>query len=264
MLEEMVLMEDVTYPRRVKPARGKGGPEPCGWRNGGRPVSAACFCARYELGEAGSKGETVSGRLLMGQARIALSPKIEERPRQATPQTSPPRDEEFGHNYSTNVFLIQSDQFVAMRDRPTRVTSDPGRQLTASLNTVKIDDWEQTEGWEMEQDAAWEFVPAGCQWRNNLAESRVKASKVRLKRTLVKMLRGEDPTPSHNELCAILATGANVASDLPTTLGSRSSNNFMSLALKHLLLGRNSVAPLEPQAIRTSITSEPADTCRTA
>ena len=31
MLEEMVLMEDITYPRRAKQARGKGRPEPCGW-----------------------------------------------------------------------------------------------------------------------------------------------------------------------------------------------------------------------------------------
>ena len=140
------------------------------------------------------------------------------------------------------------EEMVLMEDvtYPRRVKPARGKGRTEPLNTVKIDDWEQTEGREMERDAAWEFGPAGCQWRNDLAESRVKASKVRLKRVLVKMLKGEDPTPSHNELCTILATAANVASDLPTTLRSHSSNNFMSLALKHLLLGRTLVAPLKP------------------
>ena len=40
-LEEMVLMEDVTYPRSLKPAGGKGHPELCGWWDGGKPASAA-------------------------------------------------------------------------------------------------------------------------------------------------------------------------------------------------------------------------------
>ena len=78
-----------------------------------------------------------SCRLLLDKARIMLLPKIEERPRQATPQTSPPRGEELTHDYSTNVFLLQWDQPVAVSDRPTRVTSDHGSQPTASHNSVK-------------------------------------------------------------------------------------------------------------------------------
>ena len=83
---------------------------------------------------------------------------------------------------------------------------------------------------------AWEIVPAGCQRRNDLAESRVKVSKVALKRTLFKMLRGEDSTLSHGGLCAILAMTAHVASDRPVALRSR--------------IRRNLGAPLEPQAVQ--------------
>ena len=83
----------------------------------------------------------------------------------------------------------------------------------------------------MEQEEAWELVPAGCQWRNDLAESREKASKVTLKGTLFKMLRGDNPTLSHGKLCAILPMTANVASDRPVALRSRASDNFMPLTV---------------------------------
>ena len=61
-LEEMVLMDDVTYPCSVKPAGSKGLPELCGWWDGGKPASAAFLYSRYELEEVGSKGETHSCR----------------------------------------------------------------------------------------------------------------------------------------------------------------------------------------------------------
>ena len=118
-------------------------------------------------------------------------PEIEERPHQATLQTSPPRGEELAHDYSTNTFLLHWDHFVAMRDRPTRVASNKGSQLTASHNTVKIVwlGWEEIESGEVERGAASETVPAGCQWRTDLAESQGTVSKLTLTRTLFRMLK---------------------------------------------------------------------------
>ena len=75
------------------------------------------------------------------------------------------------------------------------VTSGQEGQLTIAHNSVKTEslNWEQI---------------GGCQWRNDLAESRVKAGKVTLWRTLFRMLRGDDPTLSPVQLCAALATAA--------------------------------------------------------
>ena len=59
---------------------------------------------------------------------------------------------------------------------------------------------------------------------------------------------GRVSDPCLHELCTVLARAANTASNRPAALGTRTSNNFMSLAAKHLLLGRTLVEPLEPQA----------------
>ena len=72
-------------------------------------------------------------------------------------------------------FLVQWDHFVAVHGRPSRVVSDRGSQLTSSDNTGKTNllDWEEVVGREADRGTAWEFVPAGRQWRNKLAKSRV-------------------------------------------------------------------------------------------
>ena len=81
--------------------------------------------------------------------------------------------------------------------------SGQGSQLTASHNSVKT------------KSLNWEQI-GGYQGRNNLAESRAEASKVTFWHTLFGMLRGDDPTLSHVELCAVLAAAANVASGHPS------------------------------------------------
>ena len=70
-------MEDVSYPRSVKPPGGKGHPELCGLWDGGKPASAACLFARYELEEAGDEDEKHSFGLFLGKARVMPSSKIE-------------------------------------------------------------------------------------------------------------------------------------------------------------------------------------------
>ena len=112
------------------------------------------------------------------------------------------------HAYSTSVFMIQWNHFVKVRGRPTKVVSDQGSQLTSSDNTIKINslNWEQVEGRGTRRKTDWEFVPAGCQWRNRLADTRVKALKV----TLKSMLSGEKRTLSYSDLCTLLAMVANM------------------------------------------------------
>ena len=64
----------------------------------------------------------------------------------------------------------------------------------------------------------------------------VKTRKMALKDMLIKMPRGEEPTPGHGELCTVLVMAANVASERPVALGSR--------------MRRTLGAPLEPQAVQ--------------
>ena len=106
------------------------------------------------------------------------------------------------HNYGTEAFLLQWLNFVAIRGAPLKVVSDRGSQLTSANNYVT---WEGKEdpskwGWnEISEKAArggteWEFVPAGCQWRNGLAESRVKAMKSTLSHMMAATLINSKPT----------------------------------------------------------------------
>ena len=60
------------------------------------------------------------------------------------------------------------------------VVSDQGKQLTSSSNTAAYNAMESPNSWgwdELKQTGAhagtsWVFVPAGCQFRNGLAEAR--------------------------------------------------------------------------------------------
>ena len=100
------------------------------------------------------------------------------------------------YDHSKSAFLDQWDHFVAVHGRPSKVVSDQGGQLTSSDNTGETNslNWEQVEGQEAERETAWEFVPTGCQWRNELTESRVEVVKATLKHMLFKTLCGEEPT----------------------------------------------------------------------
>ena len=79
-------------------------------------------------------------------------------------------------DFSTSAFMLQWSHCVAIRGGPTKVVSNQGSQLTPSDGTSKINllNWEQVKGQEARRKTDWEFVPAGCQWRNRLAKTRVK------------------------------------------------------------------------------------------
>ena len=115
---------------------------------------------------------------------------------------------------STSHFLTQYDHYVAVHGRPKFVYSDRGSNLTKAATFVQKDD---PESWEWDKVAAraakvgtkWKFAPAGCQYRDGLAESRVKA----LKKTLKHVTNG-GPL-NYAEFCSVLARAANIINDRP-------------------------------------------------
>ena len=147
----------------------------------------------------------------------------------------------YGH--STSAFLTQWDYFVVKHGRPSEVVSDRGSQPTSSDKTDLLN-WEQIKGREAERATAWRFLPAGHQWRNELAESRVKGFKVALKQTLSRTLSGGKPTLSY-ELCTVLTMAANVVNDQPIALRTRTSDDCVPFTVNQLLSGRTSGALLE-------------------
>ena len=86
------------------------------------------------------------------------------------------------HDYGTGALLLQWDHFVSIRGTPSKVVSDQGKQLTSSSNAAAFSAKEAPESWnwkELEEAGArsgteWEFVPAGCQFRNGLTEVHIK------------------------------------------------------------------------------------------
>merc|ERR1711867_263563 len=92
---------------------------------------------------------------------------------------------ELMHNYGTEALLLQWSRFTSIRGTLAIVVSDQGKQATSSSNTAAFNAKESPDAWnwqEMKQTGAragttWEFVPAGCQFRNGLAEAHVCAIK---------------------------------------------------------------------------------------
>ena len=87
---------------------------------------------------------------------------------------------EVAHNYSTGAFLLAWDHFTSRRGYPGKVFSDKGSQLTSAGNMVAFgteETWAEIEQESAKQGTEWEFAPAGAQFRNGLAEARVKAVK---------------------------------------------------------------------------------------
>ena len=80
--------------------------------------------------------------------------------------------------YSTADFLLMHDRFTSARGIPSKILSDRGSQLVAGSISIadkdlpfKAYDWERVT--RENKCSNWEFVPIGCQYRNQ-TEAMVK------------------------------------------------------------------------------------------
>ena len=85
-------------------------------------------------------------------------------------------------------------------------------------------------------------MEAGCQWRNGLAEVRVKATKKTLRQMLTTSVVRGRPTLTYAELQVLLAKVANVVNDHPIRVDQLTEDELVPLTVNQLLLGRTSSA----------------------
>ena len=149
------------------------------------------------------------------------------------------------HDYGTEAFILQYRSFVALRGKPAKVTSDRGSQLTSKGNVVVTPaehpanwGWQEVVDRTAQEGTEWEFVPAGCQYRNGLAENRVKV----VKKTLAVMADRtvNQKMLTYAELEVLLQEAANVVNDRPVGLRGLQEDRMLPLTVNQLLLGRNS------------------------
>ena len=152
---------------------------------------------------------------------------------------------QLSHNYGAEAFLLQYKHFVSIRGTPKQVVSDKGSQLTSAAITVTASqdpmnwNWKEVEASSNRMGTEWSFVPAGCQYRNGLAESRVKI----LKSTLSHTFTGSNL--SYAELSTALSRAANIANDRPIGVRNLTEDDFSPITPNQLLLGRTSTVPVE-------------------
>ena len=158
---------------------------------------------------------------------------------------------ELMHNYGTEALLLQWDRFVSIRGTPTKVVSDQGKQLTSSSNAAAFSAKESPEAWNWEEmrragaraGTTWEFVPAGCQFRNGLAEARICATKRTVAHMLASTVNGDKPVLNYAELGTLLAKVANVINDRPIGVKGLTEDELVPITVNQLLLGRTSSLP---------------------
>jgi len=158
---------------------------------------------------------------------------------------------ELTHSYSTAAFLNAWQHFTAVRGVPRKVISDKGSQLTSCRNTVaftdatspKSCDWAHIKEVGARAGTVWEFVPAGCQFRNGLAESRVKAVKHAMSHMAgASIAGGVKPSLNYAQLATLVAVAANAVNDRPIGVKKMTESDFVPLTVNMLLLGRTSTA----------------------
>ena len=110
--------------------------------------------------------------------------------------------------------------------------------------------WKELEEAGAKAGTEWEFVAAGCQFRNGLAEARVKATKQMLEHMLTTAVNGGKPTLSYAELQTLLTKIANIINDRPIGVQGLTEDELVPLTVNQLLLGRTSSSP-PPEVVPT-------------
>ena len=158
---------------------------------------------------------------------------------------------EVAHDYSTAAFLLAFDHYTSVRGYPIKVVSDKGSQLTSGGNHVAFgseETWQHVEETSARHGTDWEFVPAGAQFRNGLAEARVKAVKKTLDQMLSSTIIGGKPTLNYAELQSVLSQAANIVNDRPLFVKEmREGERIIPITVNQLLLGRTSTVRTEAE-----------------
>ena len=150
--------------------------------------------------------------------------------------------------YGAEAFLLRWKVFTCTRGDPKLVVSDKGSQLQAASKQI---DWTRKEGpeqWEWDKieqatsamGTKWHFVPAGCQWQNGLAESRIKIFKQTFRRCVVGTINGNKSLVSYCEMQALLADMMDRMNNRPIGLKTLTEQDLVPLTPNCLLLGRTS------------------------
>ena len=152
------------------------------------------------------------------------------------------------HTYGAEAFLLRWKVFTSIRGDPKLVVSDMGSQLRAAAQVVdwsKKEDpakwnWERIKEMTANRGTVWRFVPAGCQWQNGLAESRIKIFKQTLKRCVVGTINGNKSLLSYGEMQVLLAEMMDKMNNRPIGLKQLTEELLVPLTPNCLLLGRTS------------------------
>ena len=130
-------------------------------------------------------------------------------------------DIRLAYKQGTDAFLTAWNTFRAIRGDPDTVYSDRGSNLKKAATFVEEEDpekwgWDEISKSSAKKGTVWRFTPPGCQFRDGLAESRVKM----MKKSLVHLHSGGEL--NYAEFECVLAKAASVINDRP--LGIRVHN----------------------------------------
>ena len=126
------------------------------------------------------------------------------------------------------------------------VYTDKGSQLTKASENVQESaekwNWGKVADTTASDSTTWRFCPPGSQWRNGLAERRVRAAK----EALDLMMPAGAANLSMNEFRCVLNKVCNSINDRPLGVKSSGSVNdgeILPITPNALLLGRSSTQP---------------------
>ena len=154
------------------------------------------------------------------------------------------------HTYGAEAFLLRWKVFTCTRGDPKLVISDKGSQLQAASKQVDWTRKESPEQWEWEKvehatsakGTRWHFVPAGCQWQNGLAESRIRIFKQTFRRCVIGTINGNKTLVNYCEMQCMLADMMDRMNNRPIGLKSLTEYDIVPLTPNCLLIGRTSTS----------------------
>ena len=151
--------------------------------------------------------------------------------------------------YGAKHFLMAWWIFCELRGYPSKVQSDSGSQLKASVPVVTWSDEEDPTKWDWgnitdqtaRRGTEFKIVEAGCQWRNGLAESQIKAMKKSLFHVASSSaIKSVKPKLDYQEWCLLLNRVANISNERPLGVRSLTEDTIIPLTPNQLLIGKTS------------------------